>query len=191
MSEFIIANRYAKALFELADQEKLLDPVYVSLREIGSLLKEKSDFKVFIHNPLLSLEERQAVIEKVFKNRIPKLLYTFILFLNAKERLDILADVVICFDELYLEKNNQIRGSLETAFALQDGQIKNIQQRLGEKYNKKVSLEHSIKGDLLGGFRLLTNGILFDSSIKSQLEQFRQKVLIEKKAATYGTAFKS
>ena len=178
MSEFIIANRYAKALFELADQEKLLDPVYVSLREIGSLLKEKSDFKVFIHNPLLSLEERQAVIEKVFKNRIPKLLYTFILFLNAKERLDTLADVATCFDELYLEKNNQIRGSLETAFALQDGQIKNIQQKLGEKYNKKVSLEHNIKGDLLGGFRLLTNGILFDSSIKSQLEQFRQKVLI-------------
>ena len=180
MSDTIIANRYAKALFELADQTSFLDPVYVSLREIGALLKDQEDFKTFVYNPLLSLEERRAIIEKVFQNRIPKLLYTFLLFLNTKERLDILADVVICFDEFYLEKNNQIRGFLETAFALQESQIENIQQKLSQKYNKKVSLEHKLKGELLGGFRLLTNGILFDSSIKSQLEQFRQKYSYKK-----------
>ena len=177
MSYAQIAHRYAQALFDLAEGENSLYPVYISLQEIGKIIHEKEEFRVFIHNPLLSLVERTEIIQSIFENRIPKLLYKFLLFLNIKNRLNIVSEISESFDELYLEKNNQMRGALETAFVLEEAQKRNIQQKLGQKYDKEISLDSQVKKDLLGGFRLLLAGKLFDSSIKSQLEQFRQRVL--------------
>ncbi len=177
MSQTQISHRYAQALFDLAVQEDSSDVIHVSLQEIAKLLNRGDEFKIFIHNPLLSLEERGHIIQRVFENRIPSLLYKFLLFLNIKNRLNTLEAICESFDELYLEKNHQMRASLETAFALEDAQKQNIRQKLGQRFSKEVSLETYIKKNLLGGFRLLAAGMLFDSSIKSQLERFKQKVL--------------
>ncbi|MBI3602751.1 MAG: ATP synthase F1 subunit delta [Candidatus Omnitrophica bacterium] len=177
MSQTQIVHRYAQALFDLASQDDSFHAVHVSLQEIAKLFNRGDEFKIFIHNPLLSLEERKCIIQRLFENKIPALLYKFLLFLNAKNRFNILGEICKNFDELYVEKNHQMRASLETVFTLEEGQKQNIRQKLSQKYNKKVSLDCQIKKDLLGGFRLLAAGMLFDSSVKSQLEQFRQKVL--------------
>ncbi len=177
MSQTQIAHRYAQALFDLASPEDSFQETHVSLQEIAKLLNRGDEFKIFIHNPLLSLVERGHVIQRVFENKTPPLLYKFLLFLNVKNRLNTLGEVCESFDELYLEKNHQMRASMETAFALEDAQKQNIRQKLGQKFNKETSLDCYIKKDLLGGFRLLAAGMLFDSSIKSQLEEFKQKVL--------------
>jgi F-type H+-transporting ATPase subunit delta len=177
MSQRQITDRYAKALFDLAEEENSLYPVYVSLQEITTILKEKKDLYVFIHNPLLSLEERASILTKVFENKIPGLLLKFLLFMNVKNRLNTLADVFDSLDVLFLEKNNQIRADLQTPYAISDDQKENIQRKLNKKYHKEITLDSHVNPDLLGGFRLLAEGTLYDGTIKTQLEQFRQKVL--------------
>lgn len=177
MSQHQIAGRYAKALFDLAETENVLYPVYVSLREITALIKDNADMKVFIHNPLLSAEEKEHVIRKVFENRIPELLFKFLLFLNVKGRLALLVPITEAFDLLHLEKNSQVRVTLQTPYALDDQQADAIRAKLSQRYKREVSLESHVKPELLGGFRLFAEGYLYDGSIKTQLEQFRQKVL--------------
>jgi F-type H+-transporting ATPase subunit delta len=178
MSQSSITYRYAKALFELAQEGNVVYPVYVSLKEIHMLLKSKEEMKIFITNPLLSVDERASIIAHVFKSRLPDLLYKFLLFLNFKSRLNLLDGIFESFDDLYLEDNNQMRVFLQTPFALKDDQKQSIQQKLNKKYHKEIDLKTEINPELLGGFRLLAAGTLFDGTIKSQLEQFRQKVLV-------------
>lgn len=178
MSQTQIANRYAKALFILAHEESSLDSIYFSLQDLGVLLKENLELRSFIYNPLFSPEQRAHIIQRVFDNKAPKLLFKFLMFLNLKKRLNIIHAIVDSFDELYLEQNNQMRVDLQTSLNLQDDQKQNIERALNNKYNKEISLNCHIKPELLGGFRLLAGGTLFDGSIKSQLEQFRQKVLV-------------
>jgi len=173
-----IAYPYSKALFSLACEEDVLYPVYVSLQEINKLLKEKEEVKILVLNPLLLIDEREQIIKHVFENKIPKLLYKFLMLLNQKNRLYILGSVFEIFDELFLEKNNQMRCSLEVSLPLPEDQNQNLRQKLNRKYHKEFFLDVAIKPELLGGFRLQVAGMLFDSSIKSQLEQFRQKVSI-------------
>ena len=171
-----IAQRYARALFELSVEENILYPVYISLQEINTILKEKKEFSMFIDNPLLSLDVRGKIIQGMFEGKIPKLLFKFLLFINLKKRLYLLRDIFESFDELYLEKNNQIKAHLQTAYELEETQKNSIKSSLSHKYNKEINLQVQTKSELLGGFRFLALGMLFDSSIKSQLEQFRQKV---------------
>ncbi len=178
MSQNQITHRYAQALFDLAEGENGLYPVYVSFQEISVLLKQSPDFKTFVYNPLLSIDERATILRNVFENKIPKLLFKFLMFLNAKNRFNLIAGIFESLDELFLEKNNQMRVDLQTAFNLQDDQKKNIQNELSHKYHKEITLNTQVKPDLLGGFRLLAAGTLFDGTIKNQLEQFRQKVSV-------------
>ncbi len=176
MSQTETAHRYAKALFALSEEEDSLYPVYISFQEIGAILKERNELKVFIQNPLFSREERAPILQRTFDGKVPKLLLKFFMFLNEKNRLNILGHICESFDELYLEKNNQMKGALETSFSLQEDQKQGIQQKLHRNFQKEVFLDCQIKPELLGGFRLLVAGMLFDGSVKSRLEQFRQKV---------------
>ncbi len=172
-----IARRYAQTLFDLAKQENALEAIHVAFQGLGQILKNKEEFRIFIHNPLLSIEERSSILKHIFDNRIPPLLYKFLLFINLKNRLNILGNIFESFDQLCLEEHNQVRALLETAFDLEESQKENMRQRLGQRYHKKILLDTHLKQELLGGFRFLVQGILYDSSIKSQLEEFRQKVL--------------
>lgn len=173
-----IARRYAHTLLDLAQQENVLEAVYVSIQEMGQILKQKEEFRIFIRNPLLSAEERRHVIKHIFENRIPPLLYKFLLFINLKNRLSILSNISESFDQLYLKKHGQIRALLEVALDIEESQKENIQHKLTTKYHKQILLNTQLRGELLGGFRFVTQGILYDSSIKSQLEEIRQKILI-------------
>jgi F-type H+-transporting ATPase subunit delta len=177
MSQSSITMRYAQALFDLAEKENSVHPVYVSLQEMNALT-HKEEFRIFIHNPLLSVEERSKIIDNVFKSNVPALVYKFLLFLNFKGRINLLSGIFESFDELFLAKNNQMRVELQTPYALKDDQKQSIEEKLKQKYHKEILLESQEKPELLGGFRLLAAGTLFDGTIKNQLEQFRQKVLV-------------
>jgi len=177
MSQNQLTDRYAKALFDLAQDENSLEAVYSSFQEISVILHQRHDLSAFIHNPLLSVENKATVLKRVFEHKVPDLLYKFLLFINAKNRLSSLAGIYQSLDVLYLEKKNQIRVDLQTPYAIQEDQVENIQRKLNRKYHKEISLNTQINPELMGGFRLLAEGTLYDGTIKTQLEQFRQKVL--------------
>lgn len=173
-----ITDRYAKALFDLAQEENVLYPVYVSLRELSDLIKSSDELRLLLRNPLLSVDEKAGIIQRVFERQLPELLLKFLLFLNFKGRLNALAEVAGSFDALYLEKNNQVRVGLQTPYALDQEQAEMIKLKLNQICRKEVTLDVEIKPELLGGFRLLAEGTLYDGTIKTQLEQFRQKVSV-------------
>ena len=84
------ADRYAKALFELAKEQNNLEAVQDSMTEIRGLIVDLEDFRQFLSNPLLSYEERCAILKALFEGKIPELAFRFLLFITYKNRLDIL-----------------------------------------------------------------------------------------------------
>ena len=177
MSEELIAYRYSKVLFDLSEQQNVLEEVHVYLEYIAKFLVNNEDFITLTKNPLLLSQDRERILKAIFDNKVPKTLMTFLLFLNFKNRLNYLADIIKAFHDFYLEKNNQMNASFESAFAIKDDQVKTIQQKLSDKFKKSISIDYKVKDNLLGGFRLFVAGLLFDSTIKSQLQQFKQKVM--------------
>ena len=55
------ADRYSKALFELAKEQQCLDPVQDSMTDIRKLILNLEDFRLFLKNPLLTFDERCAL----------------------------------------------------------------------------------------------------------------------------------
>ena len=58
-----LAERYAAALFDLADERRILDEVASDLRQLRAMVEESSDLLRLIRSPILSRDQQSKGIE--------------------------------------------------------------------------------------------------------------------------------
>ena len=61
------AGRYALSLFEISNEEKVLDQIEQNIKFIDLALNQSDDFKKFVTNPTLKKIDRVNVIEELGK----------------------------------------------------------------------------------------------------------------------------
>ncbi len=176
MSYTLVASRYAKAIFDLSQEQHQLEEVYQALMTFKQSMTDGNDFYQFIHNPLLSFELREQVLKALLTGKVPVVLERFLYFINTKSRLNILSEIIDAFDALYLVSHNRVRGIVYTAIAWDNDDKSKLNQRFNDKFGKEILLDWKIDVDLIGGFKVLINDQLFDYSFKSQLLEYRDKV---------------
>jgi len=169
------ADRYAKALFELAQEQNSLEAVQNTLTDIRKLIFDLSEFRQFLTNPLLSYDERCAVIKALFQSKVPDLLYRFLLFITYKSRLDTLGEIITSFDSMYLVSTRQMRAYVKTALPIKDEDKAFIDKHLHDKFQQKMITKWILDPSLIGGFRIFAQGKLYDYSFKDQLDHFFQQ----------------
>ncbi len=171
------ADRYSKALFELAQEQNNLEAVQGVLAEMGNLINNLEDFRQFLSNPLLSYEERCAVLKALFKGKIPELAFRFLLFITYKSRLNILKDIIDSFDGMYLSGTHQMRVLVKTALPIKDEDKAFINQHLRDKFHQQMITRWILDPSLIGGFRIFAQGNIYDYSFKNQLNGFLQHTI--------------
>jgi len=169
------ADRYAKALFELGQEHNSLEAVQETMADIQKLIINLKDFRQFLGNPLLSYEERCAVLKALFEGKIPELTFRFLLFITYKNRLDILKDIIGSFDSIYLSSTHQMRALVKTALPVKDEDKVFINQRLRDKFHQQMLTQWVLDPSLIGGFRIFAQGKIYDYSFKNQLNHFFQQ----------------
>jgi F-type H+-transporting ATPase subunit delta len=169
------ADRYSKALFELAQEQNNLEAVQNMMTEIRKIILNSLDFRLFLNNPLLSYEERCAILKALFEGKIPDIFYRFLLFITYKSRLNILNDIIQSFDSMYLSATKQMRVYVKTALAIRDEDKVLIDQHLKDKFHQQIITRWALDPSLIGGFRIFAQGKLYDYSFRNQLSHFYQQ----------------
>lgn len=171
-----VARRYAQALFELAEEKKLLDTVAGELGELTKCLSDSQELRNFISDPVLTPDQKKQVLHSLFDKQLSGFLLNFLLFLVEKRRLNLIAEIAKIFNKSYLEYKNIADVQITSAFPMDQQQIELICQKLQKKFNKDVRSHVTIDAGLIGGFKLKTQDIIYDFSFKTQLERFRQSI---------------
>jgi len=172
-----VSIRYAKALFSLAQEEKKLDTVADDLDGIKSLLANSSDFISFIANPLLSSSKQSEVVGELFSGNVDKLTMDFLELICKKKRLNQLVEIILAFDSLLLDQRNQVHAEVTSASALDDQQMEAIRSNLEAMTQKSVLLNTKKDSGLIGGFKVLIDGVIIDNSVKYQLSKLKEKLV--------------
>ena len=170
------SDRYAKALFELAKQSNSLELVQASLSELSGLISGLENFRQFLSNPLLTYEDRCAVLKALFEGKVPDLVFKFLVFITHKGRLNLLKEMIQSFDSFYLLSTGQLRASVTTAQPLEKAEKVIINQRLHDKFQHNILTSWETDASLIGGFRIFVQGKIYDYSFKSQLNGFLQRI---------------
>ena len=169
------AIRYADALIELAEETRgALRGVERDMKSLGKMFKVSPDLLRAVRSPVLDSEEKGKALQAIAKKDgfhplTTKFLGTVAQNLRAYE----LPNIVRAFaDQLAKKRGTQI-ARVTSAAKLTAAQTKQIKDKLKSQLGKTVELETDVDPDLLGGFVVRVGSRLYDSSLRTQLDDLR------------------
>ncbi len=168
-----ISHRYATALFRLDPQGKY-DEMFSALAEA---FRASSVLMQAIMDPMIPAALKLNALGKSLEGSLPEFFAKFLGLLAEKRRLDYLPAILDDYLLQRARKNQQIYGSIVSSIPLTTEQLKRIETEIGNRYSKNCTLSPSVDESLIGGFMVLVEGTVYDSSVRSQLEGIRNRFL--------------
>lgn len=172
-----VANRYSKALFELAVEQKKLDAVEKDLNLVQSVLDENEDFAQLMVNPLVQASVKAKVVGMVFDGKVNSLTFNFLNMVCSKKRSDSIHDIITIFKDRLNDHRGILRGEILSAIPMSDEQKDQVAEKMQQLTGKTVVLGQEIDESLLGGFVVKVRDTVIDFSVKRQLEKLREKLV--------------
>ncbi len=175
---FVIAERYVKALIELARSKGKVVETGEELRAVRDLLSVNNTFRVFLTGPVYDFSDKKNVIEKVCQSlKLSKLTTDFLLLLIRKNRLDAFAEIVRLYERYEDKETGRMRVSVTLPrVKKKDSFYDKIKERLEEVTGKKVIMNLEEKREIIGGIVVKLGDTVIDGSIRSRLLSFNEAV---------------
>lgn len=180
MTGNIVARRYAKALFAVAQvqSDKTAMAQYGDdLARLAGLLENAPELTKIFRNPIFGVEEKRGVIIKVLDKVAPcAMVRNFCLLLADKNRLAFLPEINASYGILLDSAQGVLRGKLVTAVKLSDAVQKNVVDKLQNESGQKVVLDYEVDQEIIGGLMLKIGDKVLDASIRAQLQILKENI---------------
>ncbi len=170
-----IAEVYARALFEVASEQDVLDEVHEQLGEFADAMSENRDLAVFFFSPYFSVPEKEDGLERAVQDAHPAV-SNFLQALIERHRMPAIFRIRTRFEALWAQERRLLPVQITSAVELEDSVIQGIGDRIGDQVDRQVELSSSVDPDILGGVVLRVGNVILDASIKNRLEQLRKQV---------------
>jgi F-type H+-transporting ATPase subunit delta len=170
-----IAQVYARALFEVAEEADALDRIHDELGQFGDALAEDRDLQVFFFSPYFSSNEKKDGIGKVLDGA-EEHFQNFLELLVERHRLPAIFRIRRAFDERWAEEKRLLPVSVTSAVELDDKLVKQIGDEIQEQTGQDVQLTSEVDPDVLGGLVVRVGNMILDASLRTRLETLRKQV---------------
>lgn len=166
---------YATALLGSAGDS--VDAIVAELEAVVSeCLTTHPQLELALASPRISLEQKEAMLDRIFNGRIDRHLLNFLKILCRRGRIDSLRAIQVTATILREEQLGKQRVNVASAQALNDEQRAQIQQRLRDAYGMDAILLEVVDESLLGGIVLRIGDKVLDGSVLGKLESIRTAV---------------
>lgn len=173
-----IAQRYAKAIFELSQEAGKTADVAGQLAAVQEALVSQEDLRTALLSPVLPRAAKAEILEAVLSSAsFDPLVANFLRVLLAARKLPQLDAVLQAFSAMRDEAEGRVRGQAATPMPLQDVQVRSLQQALSKALAKDVELEIHVDPSLLGGVVAQVGNLVFDGSLRTQLERMKETLI--------------
>ncbi|MFA7088333.1 MAG: ATP synthase F1 subunit delta [Patescibacteria group bacterium] len=106
-----------------------------------------------------------------------KILHNFVAVLGRDGMLNRENEIISAFEEIWNQENGELPASISSAHQLADNSREAITDYLKNKTGaKKIVLTEEVDQDLLGGFVLKYESRVLDGSLKTNLEDLKNKM---------------
>jgi F-type H+-transporting ATPase subunit delta len=169
-----LAERYAAALFDLADERKALDQVAGDLQNLRALLRESADLRRLIRSPVLSrIEQGRAIAAIADQVGLAPITRNFLGLLAQNRRLFALPEMIEGFLNRLAERRGEVTAQVVAAQPLTPQQSEAVNEQLRRAVGSKVAVDIRVDPSLLGGLVIKVGSRMVDASLKSKLHRLQ------------------
>jgi ATP synthase F1 delta subunit len=170
-----IAEVYARALFQAAAEDDVLDRVHDELGQFADALDGDRNLQLFLFSPYFSSEEKKDGVRRIVSDADERFV-NFLELLAERHRMPALFRIRRIFDGLWAEENKLLPVTVTSATELDDGLVDEIGKRIEEQTGRRVELSSNVDPDVLGGLMVRVGNMVLDGTVRNRLEQLRKQV---------------
>lgn len=174
MANRLSGQRYAQAIFELAQEHQQLEEWDQQLRMASDVLQD-DEFALFLKHAEVPAERKVAAIESVLGEAHP-LVQNLVALLVGRNGVAAMPEVQGAYTRLLDEQLGRQRVEVTSAVPLDDAELERITQFAAELTGKSVVVSTQVDEDILGGLVIQIGDRLLDGSSSAALERMRRSV---------------
>lgn len=170
-----VAEVYARALFEVAQERDQLDVIREQLAQFGDVLATDRNLESFFFSPTFSPDEVKDGLGRMLEGAEA----TFVSFLETlieRHRMTEIFRIRAHYEELWEAEMKLLPVEVTSAIALDEAVVTEIGERIRTQTGNKIELTSVVDPDILGGIVLRVGDFILDASIRNSLSQLRKQV---------------
>ncbi|MCF8230502.1 MAG: ATP synthase F1 subunit delta [Bacteroidales bacterium] len=174
MKNTIVARRYARALFEFATEQNLLEEVKKDIELLLKVIRENKEFRLMLKSPVIKSEKKKNIMKDIFRDTMHEVTLRYLMIIISKRRESYLDGISDEFIELYKELKNIVTAHFITAVKMDKDIRMQVIDLLKKQTGGEIEFIEEIKEELIGGFVLQYKDKKYDDSIARQLTDLRK-----------------
>jgi F-type H+-transporting ATPase subunit delta len=172
-----IARKYAKALIEIAEEDKKEELYGEELSSFYDYLTENDKIWSLLTSPIDVLAKKRAALEEILSAiKFSEVTANFLRILMDKDRIVIIGEIIDAYKKFFDDSKSLVRANIVSATELTKAEVKEITKALSGVVGKEVVCGITVDPSIIGGVIAYVGDLVFDGSVKTQLEHIRDNL---------------
>ena len=165
-----IAERYATAVFDLADEAKALKALETDITALADALTQSEDLSRLIASPIHTRAEMAGAMAALGdKLDLSQTMRGGLGLMARNRRLFALPQMLAALRRMIAEAKGEVSADVTSAAVLTKAQADELARALKAQLGKDVKLNVAVDESLIGGLVVEVGSTMFDTSIRSKL----------------------
>ncbi|MEX0981840.1 MAG: ATP synthase F1 subunit delta [Bacteroidales bacterium] len=176
MNDSKISVRYAKALFESALENEILEQVRNDMVEIQTISRVP-EFQKLLDSRIIKESEKNRIVEELLKNRTQSLTMSLLSLLIKNGREQYIPAIARNYGDLFRHHTGIKAATFITAAPVSDMIKERVEKVFKEAMKSELEMLCESNEDLIGGFIVRVDNRQYDASVASSLKCVKKKLL--------------
>jgi F-type H+-transporting ATPase subunit delta len=178
MSGAPIADRYARAIFELGVETGQLAAITEQLRRFAEVYGDSAELRAVLDNPIIEQEKRDGVLADV-SARLGLMgnALNLVRLLASRKKLRVIPEIARRLDRLGDEKAGVVRATVTSARPMPDSFYQRLVTELETVTARKIVLERREDPTLIAGFVTRIGDNTIDGSVRGRLIEIERQLV--------------
>ena len=178
MSQSPVADRYARAIFELGTETGQLAAITEQVRRFAQAYTSNVELRAVLDNPIIEAEKRDAILADVAARLgLMGNALNLIKLLASRKKLRAIADIARRLDRFSDEKAGVVRATVTSAKPMPDSFYQKLVAELEAATSRKIVLERREDPTLIAGFVTRIGDNTIDGSVRGRLTEIERQLV--------------
>src|SRR6185369_1691021 len=178
MTNSTAANRYARALLDVAVKEKTdVDQIEGELSSFVDLFAQNPALEQVFLNPVVPAQRKRAAMDALANRAgVLAILAKLLGLLAERDRLVLMPGLLAAYRDRLLDYRNVVRAEVTTSAPLMPERVKSIEASLSRATGRVVSLSTKVDPTIIGGAVTRSGSTVYHASLARHLERMKEKL---------------
>ncbi|AOZ93205.1 F0F1 ATP synthase subunit delta [Paenibacillus crassostreae] len=170
----VVAKRYAKALFEVASQEKVTLEVEQDLKALVEVIQGNDEIERFLTTPNISDSDKLNALNRALQGKLSQAVINTVELLVRRRRTDIFPDLLDSYVKLKGESLGMADAVVYSTYPLDEREKEAVAAEFGQVAHKVIRVNNMVDKSLLGGLKVVIGDTLYDGSLSGKLARLEK-----------------